>query len=263
MFKVIPIPYSDRNGYYGQRYVIDPESTDVKAVSKAGVAILAEHATHKANERALEAARKTLERIGDSARAEAATAGRLGEKVDKPKIKKRKREAAEALEDAELDYEGSSATMSRALPEYVAIVAHHAPALEAEARASAEHAILSAVTAVKLARSAQAEFDAASGVLAALPGAQTNEFIPRAPQARKRTSDDFGIAPVPGVQFDGAVTHLETGIGFAQRVLDELAADAETRAAEVAEDEADDVEINVEDEDDDEEGVSLEDDDDE
>lgn len=227
--------YTTRHGR-GMPTIVDPETTSVKAVAKAGRALLDAVAEHHEGERRRQQAANAVMRLDDEALAEATAAGQAGKRVDHDKIRSAAVATEQRLREAELDYDASGANVTRLDAEYRATLAHHAPALLAEARGEADAAILSLTTASANIRRAEGTLAAALGLLATLPSVQEGgAFKPLPPLARRRTTDAVfeGGSPVVYAQLAG--DNLGLAIGYAVRVLDDLADDEKARKAAAAE----------------------------
>lgn len=247
---VIQLPWSDRNNFH-RAHVIDPESTTVKAVATASATFIEAHREHVANTRELEAARSAVERFAERTRIEAAEAGVIGKKADKKAIKKRRVDVTERFEDAEIDYETSSANLQRVRVEYLGILAHHAPALIAEARRDADSAILSLTSASTMARRGEAALGGSTAILAALPRVVAGEdFIPTPPKARRKAGDDTFDGGSPGVFAGLALENLGLAVGWGQRVLEDLAVDEKVAKMQAETDAAPDLDDDDDDDDD-------------
>lgn len=245
------LSWSDRNGFHQSHVVLD---TGVKALDKAGASFVEEHAAYKAAQREHEAAQAAVATLADERRAAAAAAGMVGEKVDKKAFKKKRAAAEERAEDAETDWITAESRIRVVSFDYLEVLAHHAPALAAQARAVADAGILELASALGIARRAEAKVTTALGILGALPTVLGGDgFAPRPPKVRKTTADDFNDAGSPTVHAQQAVDELTKAIGFSQRILDDLATEEKDRekAAKLAA-EADASEDLDEDEDDDE-----------
>lgn len=258
---------TDNVGSHGPFYYVAPDSTDIKPLAKKGTELREAVAEQVAAKRARDAAISARDTGANSDTWRASEAGRTGTKIDKKAFKAARHQREEDVIDCDLEWTTTTSAFRRVHTEYLELLAHHAPALAAEARQAADHAVISAVTAVKLTQSAAAEITASTAILNALPGALGGEFVPKPPKAHSEVTDDFNDGKFPAAHLDEAEASLRKGILYATRVLEDLEAAAKDRAAEVADDEADDVTIerdHDDDEDDDEaDDVTIETDDDE
>lgn len=234
------LTWSDTYGHT-RIHVVDPDSTNVKAIAEGGRKLIEAHSSHAQISRERAAAQGDVQRRTDEALAEARAAGREGKAFDGKKSRKRTRELEERLAEIDLEWEHASAVLRAQSHAYVELVEHHAPALAAEAKGEADAAILSLASAAAIARRAEANLTGSLSVLDALQGVRQGEgFTPRQPKARREVADEFGSGGVPGPHVSGALTGLGTAIALATRILDGLkAAEMEAAKAAKAEEEAD------------------------
>lgn len=224
------IAWSTFHGTFNRRELL--VDTGVKAVDEATAMMIELHGLNSSAQRELAAARADLARLPDAARADALAAGRAGKTVDKKASKKRRADAADRVEDAELDLLASEARLDQADADYRAILGHHAPALEAKARTAAESAILEMTSSVSILRKAEPNLTAALAVLSGMPSIVGRDyFTPKPALARRQPGDDFNDALSPIAHAQQAAGEIVLTIGYAQRVLDDLTADAAEAAA--------------------------------
>lgn len=236
--KTVELIWTD-SGNRRRGHIIDPDTTKVKAVAKAGRGFIEAHAIYRDLERELSAAQGDPKRLAYEAKLAAREAGSKGEAVDSKKLRKKVREAEERLAELELEFEAAFSKFTVQRREYLDILEHHAPALAAEAQADAEASILSLATASSMARRASAEMSGALSILGGLGSVQDEsaDFVPKAPKARKREVG-VGTAPVPYV--GTAVDSITTAIGLATEILDDMKkAEKERRSHDAAEAESD------------------------
>jgi hypothetical protein len=251
--KIQHLSYSDAIAWH-QFDIIGPDTIQSPAVADLGREILEAHAAHVALSREREAAADAPQRLGDQAREAAAAAGVDGKTPDVKRILKKKREAEERLEEIDLEWTATGARLAALRTRYLDTLTHYAPALAAEARATADAAILSLASAREIARKAAGALEGALTLLGGLATVSDGQFTPVPPKARRDSSDDFleGTAPIPYAQ--NAVEQIGVAIGWAARVLDDLAVDAKARAAQDASDAEG---VTVEDADDEEEAAEA------
>lgn len=211
--------------------LIDPEATEVKAVAEAGQALLDAHKAFKAVDRERTAAQGDPERLEAAARAAAKEAGREGRPVDVKKLRKPVAAAVEHLAEVELEWEAAASALRVQRRQYLDVIAHHAPALAAEAKSVAEASILSLASAASIARRAEGQMSSSLSLLGALAEvSRGGEFIPKQMRARKGAGDEFLQGSAPGPYVGEALDRLTKAVGFATRILDEIKA-AEKQAA--------------------------------
>lgn len=233
--KIHQIRYSDGYGFQTV-YVIDPASTSVQAVKKAGAKVLETHKRLKEVERAQQAAHadvKAADEINKNAARKAALAGL----AVKPK-ELRKRAAADREKAAELDleWEGALAKMRSMRLKYLEVIEHHTPALRAEAKQALDSAILSVASASQIALRAEA---AMTGALELLGGLASGDFTPRQLVASQR---EHGEGGAPAVWVSSARESLGKAVGYAAQILEEVkAAEKAARLEAEADDEPDEV----------------------
>lgn len=242
--KTHQIRYSDGYGFQTV-YVVDPASTDVVAVKKAGAKVLEAHKKLREVERAQSAAHadvKAADEINRNAARKAALAGL----AVKPK-ELRKRAAADRERAAELDleWEGALAAMQARRLKYLEVIEHHTPALRAEAKQALDSAILSVASASQIALRAEA---AMSGALSLLGGLASGDFTPRQLVAQRR---EHGEGGAPTVYISGARGDLAKAVGYASQILQDVK-DAEKveKLIEIA-DESPDIDDEPDEDDDD------------
>jgi hypothetical protein len=257
------LSWSDRNGHWQVHALTE---SGVKAVDKATETLVVAHAAYNTAKREHQGAQVAVANLADQARAAALEAGRIGDKPDKKALKKKRAAAIDRAEDAELDWLTAESRLAAVREEYLGVLAHHAPALAAVSRDTADAGVLELASALGIARKAETKVTQALSVLAALPQVVGgDDFRPVPPKPRKTTADEFGDAGSPSVHAQQAVESLTKAIGWAQRILDDLAADEKARAAQAkldAETEAaPDLDDDDEEGDDDEVPYSDEDDD--
>jgi hypothetical protein len=239
------LTYSDHSGGHQRVHVI--VNTNVKAIAAAGEALFEAHAEFVTVNRERMAAQGDPARYAEEARIAAVEAGRAGKKVDPKKLRRKAREAEERLGDLDLEWEVAISNLQAKRWAYSAAVEHHAPALAAEARTSADAGIMALASAQQIARKGEAELSGALAIMAALGHMREDggEFIPKAPKARSG-----GMGGVPGVYALEGIGQLSTAIVYASEIRDELDAnekavakraklEAEADAAEDIDDEPD------------------------
>lgn len=246
------LAWTDRNGFHQSHVVLN---TGVKALDKAGAAFVEEHAEYKAAQREHEAAQAALASLADERRAAAAAAGLAGEKIDKKAFKKKRAAAEERAEDAETDWITSESRIRVVSLDYLSVLAHHAPALAAQARNVADAGVLELASALGIARRAEAKVTTALGILGALPTVLGGDgFKPWGARIKKTPADEFLEAGNPGIHAAQAADELTKSIGYAKRILDELAIEEKERAKaaklEADADAADDIDDEDDDDDD-------------
>lgn len=242
---------------YGTRvriHYIDPETCSIAPLADAGrllEAAIAEYQTARADR---DAAAADLERFADDSRAQAHEAGAEGKKLDKGKLRKKRQALIERAEDTELDYVASLANLPRVHTAYLATLVEHAPALADHAREEAKSAMASLATAVGVIRRAGASLTDSLSLMGALPGVvDGDEFNPRPMRARREGSDEFILSSVPEVHLDAARESLGGALGFADRILKDLAKQQKAARLQDEVDDAPDLEDDDEDDLDDDE----------
>ncbi|AZC14567.1 hypothetical protein [Microbacterium sp. ABRD28] len=216
-------------------------TSSVAAVRDISVKCIEAHAAQKTAWRELTAARREADGVARETNRAAFQAGSDGKVPDKKALKKKKLAAIERVEDAELDFTAATAALGALRMSYLETLAHHAPALAAEARSDAEAGILELASALGIARQAGAKVASSTALLAALPRVVGgDDFAPVPPAASKNSADEFGEGRAPEVHAQIAADRLVKAIGFAKRVLDDLdAAEKEQTARSRLEAEAD------------------------
>lgn len=216
------LSWSDINGHY-RTHVIVPESTTVVAIAEAGQKLIDAHASFKDVARERSAAAGDPDRLEHEARIAAREAGRAGKAIDPKKLRKKIREAEEHLAEIELEWETGAANLRGRRHDYLAAVELHAPALSAEATSDADAAIMALASASDIARKADARLTGSLSILAALGDVTGGgDFIPKAPRARRQSSDEFLMGSSPSPYIGEAREKLTTAIGFGSRILDDL-----------------------------------------
>ncbi|WP_194411414.1 hypothetical protein [Microbacterium cremeum] len=224
------LTWSDGNGH-NRVHVIDPETTEVKAIAAAGQELIEAHAEFKAINRERTAAQDDPRRLAHEAKVAAKEAGRAGKTVDTKKLRKKVREAEEHLEELDLEWEAANGKLRSRRLSYLAAVEHHVPALAAEAKGAADASILALASASQTAKRAETQVTNSLAILAALAETKAGgEFTPKPQKARREMADDFGEGGVPGVYVAIARTNLSKAIAYATRILGDLKA-AEAEAA--------------------------------
>ena len=240
---------------YGTRVRInylDPETCSIAPLAAAGRLLEAAIAELKTALADRDAAAADLERFADDSRTQAREAGAEGKKLDKGKLRKKRHALVERAEDTELDYVAALANLPRVHTGYLATLAEHAPALADHAREEAKSAMASLATAVGVIRRAGASLTDSLSLMGALPGVvDGDEFNPRPMRARREGSDEL-ISSAPEVHLDTAREALGGALGFADRILKDLA--KQQKAARL-EDEADDAADLDDEPDEDEDGL--------
>lgn len=212
---------------YGTRVrinYIDPETCSIAPLADAGRLLEAAIAWHKTALADRDAAAADLERFADDSRTQAREAGAEGKKLDKGKLRKKRQALIERAEDTELDYVAALANLPRVHTDYLATLAEHAPALADHAREEAKSAMASLATAVGVIRRAGASLTDSLSLMGALPGVvDGDEFNPRPMRARREGSDELILSSAPEVHLDAARESLGGALGFADRILKDLA----------------------------------------
>lgn len=212
---------------YGTRvriHYIDPETCSIAPLAAAGRLLEAAITEHKTALTDRDAAAADLERFADDSRTQAREAGAKGKKLDKGKLRKARQALIERAEDTELDYVAALANLPRVHTAYLATLAEHAPALADHAREEAKSAMASLATAVGVIRRAGASLTDSLSLMGALPGVvDGDEFRPRPMRARREGSDEFLLSSAPEVHLDSARESLGGALGFADRILKDLA----------------------------------------
>lgn len=259
------LTWSDGNGH-NRVHVIDPATTEVKAIAAASQDLIDAHAEFKAISRERSAAQDDPRRLAHEAKLAAKEAGRTGKAVDPKKLRKKVREAEERLEELDLEWEAANAKLRRSRTTYLAAVEHSAPALAAEAKGAADAGILALASASQTAKRAEAQVTNSLAILAALSETKAGgDFTVKPQRARREIADDFGEGGAPGAYVGVARANLSKAIGYASRILDDLkAAEAEEAKREQLDAEVEaspDLDDDDDDEDADEIPYSDEDDD--
>ncbi|KQR86513.1 hypothetical protein [Microbacterium sp. Leaf179] len=227
-FETKTISWSGHDGWTQTGIVLN---TGVPAIDKATAGLLDKLAKFQEASREQRAARSALDGAKDAARRAATLAGLEGKKPDKKKLKAAKLEAADRLEDAELDFIALETTLRKTRVRYLEVLADHAPALATQARNVADAAILELASALGIARRGEAKVTAALGILGALPTVLGGDgFKPWHARIKKTPADDFNDSGNPGIHASQAVDELTQAVGYAKRILDELAAVEKERA---------------------------------
>ncbi|WP_314855310.1 hypothetical protein [uncultured Microbacterium sp.] len=226
------LTYTSHGGMHNRVPVI--VGADVKAVTAASEALFEAHVAFVAINRERAAAQGDPVRYAEDARLAAAEAGQKGgDAGEAKKLKKKARAAEERLGDLDLEWEVAIANLQAKRFAYSAAVEHHAPALAAEARTAADAAVLSLASAAGIARKAETQLSGSLAILAALGHVRAGgEFAPVPPTARSG-----GMGGAPGLYVAEAQSNLNTAIGYATEILDDLKAD-EKAAAQAAKAEA-------------------------
>lgn len=241
---------------YGTRVrinYIDPETCSIAPLADAGRLLEAAIAWHKTALADRDAAAADLERFADDSRTQAREAGAKGKKLDKGKLRKARQALIERAEDTELDYVAALANLPRVHTDYLATLAEHAPALADHAREEAKSAMASLATAVGVIRRAGASLTDSLSLMGALPGVvDGDEFNPRPMRARREGSDELILSSAPEIHLDAAREALGGALGFADRILKDLAKQQKAARLQDEVDEAPDLEDDDDDDDDDE-----------
>lgn len=243
---------------YGNRVRIDyldPETCSNPAVATAGRLLEAAIAELRTAQRDRDAAQAELERFAGDSRQQAQQAGAEGKKVDKGKLRKKRHALAEQAEDTELDYVASLANLPRVHTAYLDTLAEQAPALADHAREEAKAALASLGTAASVIRRAGTSLADSLAIMGALPGVvEGDEFRPRPMRARREGSDEFVLNGSPEFHLDAAREALADALGFANRILKDLAKQQKAARLEDEADAAPDLDDEADD-DDDEDGL--------
>lgn len=245
--KTIDLTWSNHGGH-NRVYVIDPDATSVAAIAKAGRRLIDAHKAFREIDRERTAAQGDPQRLAAEASVAAQDAGRDGKPVKPKELRKKVAAAIEHLADVELEWEAASSSLHTRRREYLDALAHHAPALAAEADNSIEAALMSLAGAAATARRAEAQLSSALAVRDAVSTVQEGgDFVPKAPRAK---SGGMGGAPGPYVGI--ALENITTAIGYGSEIRDELQAREKAEATRARmEAEADEAPDLDEDEDDD------------
>lgn len=224
--------YTDTHGRYLRVTLL--HGAGVPAIDKATPVLVGAIGELAHARRVLEGAHATVDRLGDDARAEAVSAGTQGKKLDKGAMKKRRKAAEEALEDAELEVLTAGGRVSQLHADYQAALMLHTPAIKRVARDTVDAAMLSLTTALEMTRAAQARLDGATTILAGMSQLAVGMPVPM--NAPRDLTDDLDDAGYPGVWAEAATEPLTKAVGWASRWVTRY--DDEEKAAKVAAKEA-------------------------